>query len=67
MGFALIYMYNVYFQCVPLSGRGFRFGSYQCVCRHGYKHPFSSMAWFDGETMEQEYEKKQNGQSNRYV
>lgn len=52
--------------CVPLSGRGFRFGSYQCVCRHGYKHPFSSMAWFDGETMEQEYEKKQDGQSNRY-
>lgn len=53
-------------RCVPVPGKGFMLGSYRCICRHGYESPFPSVMWIDGETMEEEFENKMNGNPNRY-
>lgn len=46
-------------QCVPISGLGFRRGSYKCVCRKGYYFPDTNMQlkYYNGSTLEEEYEK----------
>ena len=48
------------FQCEPISGLGFRRGSYKCVCRIGYYFPDAESAnkFFDGTTLEEEYAKR---------
>lgn len=56
--------------CVPIPGRHimkFQRGSYKCECRQGYEYPFNDLAWyFDGQTMEEEYDKMMRGEPNRY-
>ena len=32
-------LFLLFFQCVPIYGRGFAVGSYRCVCRKGYYYP----------------------------
>lgn len=48
------------FQCVPISGLGFRRGSYRCVCKNGFYFPnvTSSHKHYNGTVLEEEYEKK---------
>lgn len=59
-----LYFIPVYFclfivQCVPISGLGFRRGSYKCVCRKGFYFPDTNMLlkYYNGSTLEEEYEK----------
>ncbi|EUB58874.1 fras1 related extracellular matrix protein [Echinococcus granulosus] len=55
------------FQCEHIPGRQFRSGSYKCMCRQGFEYPLNDLTWFfDGETMEKEYELKMSGQPSRY-
>lgn len=46
-------------QCEPISGLGFRRGSYKCVCQTGYYHPDTSSPnkYFNGTVLEEEYAK----------
>lgn len=46
-------------QCEPISGLGFRRGSYKCVCRKGFYFPDITLPqkYFNGSTLEEEYEK----------
>ncbi|XP_058829415.1 uncharacterized protein LOC131688858 [Topomyia yanbarensis] len=46
-------------ECTPIPGLGFRRGSYRCVCRKGFYFPDTSheQKWFNGTTLEEEYEK----------
>ena len=46
-------------QCVPIQGKGFRRGSYNCVCKDGYYFPYadSEHKWFLGTEVEAEYAK----------
>ena len=46
----------MYFQCEPVSGLGFRRGSYKCVCRIGYYFPntTSENRFFNGTDVEDE-------------
>ena len=49
------------FQCEPISGLGFRRGSYKCVCRIGFYFPDTESAtnrFFNGTTLEEEYAKR---------
>lgn len=52
------------FQCVALSGLGFRRGSYKCVCKRGYYFPgpkyvaHAGPRYFNGVIIEEEYEKQ---------
>ncbi|KAL5965208.1 hypothetical protein TSMEX_007066 [Taenia solium] len=53
--------------CEHIPGRQFRSGSYKCMCRQGFEYPFNDLTWFfDGETMEKEYELMVQGQPSRY-
>ncbi len=37
------------------------------MCRQGFEYPFNDLTWFfDGETMEKEYELKLMGEKSRY-
>jgi hypothetical protein len=47
------------FQCQPVSGLGFRRGSYRCVCREGFYYPdtSASLKYFNGTDLEEEYAK----------
>ncbi|VDD76876.1 unnamed protein product [Mesocestoides corti] len=55
------------FACEHIPGRQFRSGSYKCMCRQGFEYPFNDLTWFfDGETMEKEYDLKMLGQPSRY-
>lgn len=48
-------------QCEPISGLGFRRGSYKCICRKGFYFPDTNLPqyirYFNGSTLEEEYEK----------
>ncbi|XP_055607463.1 uncharacterized protein LOC129755136 [Uranotaenia lowii] len=46
-------------ECTPIPGLGFRRGSYRCVCRKGFYFPDTAIQqkWFNGTTLEEEYEK----------
>ncbi|KAL3881426.1 hypothetical protein ACJMK2_027869 [Sinanodonta woodiana] len=53
--------------CVPIPGKRFQRGGYKCECRQGYEYPLKDVTWFfDGQTMEEEYEKKQFGLDNKF-
>ncbi|KAL0279150.1 UNVERIFIED_CONTAM: hypothetical protein PYX00_000764 [Menopon gallinae] len=45
--------------CEPISGLGFRRGSYKCLCKKGYYHPDtkSEHRYYNGTVVEDEYEK----------
>ena len=47
------------FQCVAISGLGFRRGSYRCVCKRGFYYPDtkSTKRYYNGTVIEEEYEK----------
>lgn len=57
-------------QCLPLplqtpTQRYLR-GAYKCECRQGYEYPFNDLSWFfDGQMMEEEYNKMLRGEPNR--
>ena len=55
-----VYKLTLFFQCEPISGLGFRRGSYKCVCRIGFYFPDteSPNAFFNGTTLEEEYAKR---------
>ncbi|XP_021699568.1 uncharacterized protein LOC23687899 isoform X2 [Aedes aegypti] len=55
-------------ECVPIPGLGFRRGSYRCVCRKGYYFPDTSIEqkWFNGTTLEEEYEKLMQSEYSTY-
>ena len=59
------------FQCIPVPGRipdkRYVIGDYKCECRQGYEYIFNDNAWFyDGQTIENEYQKLEDGLPNRY-
>ena len=55
----------VCFQCEWLPSKKFEKGSYKCNCKQGYEYPFNDNAWyFDGQTMEEEWRKKEEGDPN---
>ena len=49
-------------QCEPVSGLGFRRGSYRCLCKIGYYFPNEVEGgggkYFNGTVLEEEYAKK---------
>ncbi|XP_031630067.1 uncharacterized protein LOC116345119 [Contarinia nasturtii] len=55
-------------QCEPISGLGFRRGSYKCVCRKGFYFPDTNLSqkYFNGSTLEEEYEKLMLGEMSLY-
>ncbi|XP_022901196.1 metabotropic glycine receptor isoform X2 [Onthophagus taurus] len=46
-------------ECIPLSGLGFRRGSYKCVCKKGFYFPDTTAEkrYYNGSIIEEEYEK----------
>lgn len=48
-----------FLQCVPVSGLGFRRGSYKCVCQPGFYFPDTKAErrYYNGTVIEEEYEK----------
>lgn len=48
------------FQCVPISGLGFRRGSYKCVCKDGFYFPDikATNKYYNGSEMEIRYREK---------
>ena len=45
---------------MPLTGLGFRRGSYSCVCKTGFYFPDTSaqLKYYNGTILEEEYEQK---------
>ena len=53
--------------CMHLQRNRFRAGGYKCECRQGYEYPFNDYAWyFDGQTMEEHYRRKKDGEINMF-
>ena len=54
---------------LPNPGKKFNKGGYKCECLQGWEYPFNDRAWyFDGQTMEEEFRKKTEGDPNsRYA
>ncbi|GFN84632.1 hypothetical protein PoB_001113800 [Plakobranchus ocellatus] len=53
--------------CTPMEAWEFREGFYKCECRQGFEYTFVDNNWyFDGQTMEDEYNKMMAGQPNRF-
>ncbi|KAG5883758.1 hypothetical protein JTB14_027278 [Gonioctena quinquepunctata] len=54
--------------CVPIPGLGFRRGSYKCVCRPGFYFPDikAERRYYNGNVLEEEYEKRMMGEPNLY-
>ena len=48
--------------------RGFTLGGYKCECRQGYEYPFADEAsyYFEGFTVDKEYQKMLDGKENLY-
>ncbi|EEB16097.1 predicted protein [Pediculus humanus corporis] len=55
-------------RCEPISGLGFRRGSYKCLCKRGFYHPDtkSEHKYYNGTVVEDEYEKFVMGEENLY-
>ncbi|ELU00986.1 hypothetical protein CAPTEDRAFT_30274, partial [Capitella teleta] len=49
-------------KCVPVSGLGFRRGSYRCECKDGFYFPETQLSdnlrYFNGSIIEMHFEKK---------
>ncbi|XP_063929277.1 metabotropic glycine receptor [Zophobas morio] len=56
-------------ECVPLSGLGFRRGSYKCVCKRGFFFPDTKAErrYYNGTVIEEEYEKLMMGETSQYA
>lgn len=56
-----VYLVSVCVQCVPVSGMGFRRGSYRCQCKQGFYFPNTSLPehlrHFNGSDVERDYER----------
>lgn len=49
-------MICVYFQCVPILGRGYEAGGYKCECMQGFEYPFEDpITYYDGQLVEAEF------------
>ncbi|CAG7722002.1 unnamed protein product [Allacma fusca] len=59
---------NATTKCVPIKGLGFRRGSYRCECQPGYYFPntSSTIKYFNGTVLEEEYEKKLMNEKTMY-
>lgn len=59
-----------FFQCVHMQGRGFRRGSYKCVCKDGFYFPDTEapkeLRYFNGTDIETEFYKNISGKDNYY-
>ncbi|WAR11603.1 Y1760-like protein [Mya arenaria] len=55
-------------RCVPISGLGFRRGSYKCVCKDGFYFPDTKAPnkFYNGSTIEVKYREKIDGISDYY-
>ncbi|XP_063697813.1 uncharacterized protein LOC134828756 [Culicoides brevitarsis] len=55
-------------ECTPVKGLGFRRGSYRCFCKIGFYFPDIStdQKYFNGSTLEEEYEKYMLGEVSTY-
>ncbi|XP_053674377.1 uncharacterized protein LOC128724681 [Anopheles nili] len=55
-------------ECTSIPGLGFRRGSYRCICRKGYYFPDTAIEqkYFNGSTLEEEYEKLMLKQYSTY-
>lgn len=55
-------------QCEPIANQGFKRGSYRCTCKRGFyfPDPGSDSKAFNGSVIEEEYDKKQRGDSSSY-
>uniref|UniRef100_A0A182FH55 G-protein coupled receptors family 3 profile domain-containing protein n=2 Tax=Anopheles albimanus TaxID=7167 RepID=A0A182FH55_ANOAL len=55
-------------ECIPIPGLGFRRGSYRCICRKGYYFPDTAIEqkYFNGSTLEEEYEKLMMNEYSTY-
>ncbi|KAL4234147.1 hypothetical protein ACF0H5_005800 [Mactra antiquata] len=55
-------------KCVPISGLGFRRGSYKCVCKDGFYFPDTSAThkYYNGSEIEIRYREKIYGHSDVY-
>ncbi|XP_065062644.1 probable G-protein coupled receptor CG31760 isoform X3 [Rhopilema esculentum] len=51
--------HNATSRCVHLPGKGFTVGSYKCVCRDGYYHPYKNFKqrYFNGSLIEENFAK----------
>ncbi|KAL7034964.1 hypothetical protein ACKWTF_008200 [Chironomus riparius] len=56
-------------ECSPISGLGFRRGSYKCICRRGYYFPDvkSELKYFNGTNLEEEYAKWMQNEPSSYI
>ncbi len=66
-------MFNlILWQCeqqdIPDFENGYYLASYKCVCKANYEFPFIDYgsSYFEGGTMEKEYDKKVKGKANIY-
>jgi hypothetical protein len=55
-------------QNIPDFENGYYLASYKCVCKANYEFPFIDYgsSYFEGGTVEKEYDKKVKGKSNIY-
>ncbi|XP_078607606.1 putative G-protein coupled receptor CG31760 [Branchiostoma floridae x Branchiostoma japonicum] len=55
-------------KCVPISGLGFKVGSYRCECKKGFYFPDTTSAtpYYNGTDVEQHYKRKKSGVTNDY-
>ena len=55
-------------QEVPEFENGYYLASYKCICKANYEFPFIDYgsSFFEGGTVEREYDKKMKGQPNIY-
>lgn len=62
----LILILKCHHQNVPEFETGFYLASYKCVCRANYEFPFIDYgsSYFEGATVEKEYDKKMKGLPN---
>uniref|UniRef100_A0A336LL06 CSON010180 protein n=1 Tax=Culicoides sonorensis TaxID=179676 RepID=A0A336LL06_CULSO len=55
-------------ECTAVKGLGFRRGSYRCFCKKGFYYPDTTtdQKYFNGSTLEEEYEKYMLGEVSTY-
>jgi hypothetical protein len=65
---ALNLIWKCNYQEVPEFETGYYLASYKCICKPNYEFPFLDYgsSYFEGGTVEKEYDKKARGQPNIY-
>jgi hypothetical protein len=66
--FKKVFIFKCGYQDVPEYENGYYLASYKCVCKQGYEFPFVDYgsSYFEGATVEKEYDKRMNGEPNIY-